>query len=402
MDIFVARQPIYDRRLNVAGYELLYRSGSRVNASGPIEGEQATSQVLVNTFMEFGLDAIVGDKPAFVNFTQGALENGVVAGLPADALVLEVLEDVTVTPGLVQALKELKAKGFRVALDDFVYQPELQPLVDLAEIIKIDVMGLEPHELTERLGHLMDGNFKLLAEKVEDKAMYDLCLDLGFDYFQGYFLSKPDIVEGRRLPANRTAILRLLACLYDPEVEIGQIERLVSQDVSLSYRLLRYINSPYFALAKEVTSIQRAVTLIGLKEVKTWVTLLALSGIDDKPDELVTRAMVRARMCEQLARERGIADPDSCFTLGLFSMLDVLLDIPLAQILDNMPLTAELREALLNHAGPKGGLLNCVLDYEKANWEALPGDIMDCRHAPDAYLGAVKWADETLHGLAET
>lgn len=395
-EVFVARQPVFDRKLDVLGYELLYRSGDTATA-GPINGNQATSQVILNAFMEIGLETLVGDRRAFINITKGFLERGLANGLPTEQVVLEVLEDVRPTRVVIDALRELKAKGYTIALDDFVYREELQPLVDLAEIVKVDVLAIGMDQLEAHVEHLRPNPCKLLAEKVETQAEYERCRDLGFDYFQGYFFSRPAIVKGKRLPANRLAILQLLTRLHDPNVEVNELERMIKQDVALSYKLLRYINSPYFALRKEVSSIQQAIVLIGLKAIKVWATLIALSGINDKPDELIKTAMIRAKTCEKLAEAAELEGPEM-FTVGLFSTLDAMLDLSMEDIVAALPLSVHIRDALLKGEGTMGAILNDVLAYERGEWEKISSPV-NPQVLADGYMQSLTWAAETVQEL---
>ncbi len=398
-DVFLARQPIFTRALTVYGYELLYRPDA-VNGAGEVNGNQATSQVLINAFMEIGFDNLVGDRLAFINFTQSFLESDESSALPRKQVVLEVLEDVRPTPALIQALQALSSQGFSIALDDFVYREELDPLVDIADIIKVDVRALDDGLLEQQVRLLKPRKAELLAEKIETHEEFVRCKDLGFDYFQGYFFARPLVVKGKRLPANRLAVIRLLARLQDPAVEVKELELLIGQDLGLSYKLLRYINSPYFGLRNQVSSIQQAIVLIGLKAVKTWATLIGLSGIDDKPGELMVTAMVRAKLCEALAQAKGLQDTDVYFTVGLFSIIDAILDAPMAEIIAMLPLSDEVQAALLSQEGVMGTILKGVLAYEKGEWDE--SDIGIDRHlVRDRYLQSIRWADDTLGGLLD-
>lgn len=391
-DIWIARQPIFTAVLDVYGYELLYRDNSVAPTAG-FDGNRATSQVLLNAFVEIGLEALVGKRRAFVNLTANFFAGQWPIELPTKQVVLEVLEDVQPTAAVIAALRELVARGYIIALDDFVYRRELQPLIELAHIIKVDVLQTPPDVIGDHVAHLRESSAKLLAEKVETQEVFNACRMLGFDLYQGYFFARPSLQKGRSLPPNRVAILRLLAKLYDPKVEVHHIERLVSQDVALCYKLLKYINSPYFGLRQKISSIQQALVYLGLKALKMWVTLISLSGIDDKPGELIITAMVRAKMCEDLAVQRGL-DKDICFTIGLFSMLDAIFDAPMNQIVTALPLADEVKRALLHYEGAPGAVLKAAVDFERGDWDAN-GQRADTAH----YVRSIKWANDTAQGL---
>ncbi|MBI5041049.1 MAG: HDOD domain-containing protein [Gammaproteobacteria bacterium] len=300
-DIYIGRQPIFDRDLNVFAYELLFRSGTQ-NHAGEFDGDQATSQVIVNAFIEIGLDQIVGTHRAFINLTRSFVTSSTPLPFPKDRVVLEVLEDIRPDAEVIASVRSLAEQGYTVALDDFVFNDDLKPLVELAQIVKIDLMALSREQLDEHVRLLRGYNVKLLAEKIETQEEFEHCKELGFEYFQGYFLSKPNIVQSQQLPPNRLAVLQLLSKLQDPESDAGEVEKLVSQDVALSYKLLRYINSAFFALPKKIDSIRQAVVYLGTSAIKTWITLLVVAGLGNKPTELVIQAMQRAKMCELLAQ----------------------------------------------------------------------------------------------------
>ncbi len=397
-DIFIGRQAIYDRKQGVYAYELLFRP-ARQNTADVIDGDKATSNVIVNTFMEIGLEKIVGDKPAFINLTRTFFVEENTISLPRDRVVLELLEDIKADEEVVEGVKRLRQQGYTIALDDFIYHASLQPLVELADIIKIDVMALSHDEIRDHVALLRKPSLRLLAEKVETREELDFCMELGFDYFQGYFFSQPKIIQGRRLPNNRLAILKLLSRLQDPDITPEALENLIAQDVAFSFKILRYVNSAAIALPRKIDSIRQAVVILGMGLIRSWTTLLAMSQVDDKPTELVVIAMIRAKMAENMARARKEPDPDVYFTVGLFSALDALMDNSMEEILTQLPLAEHISEALLHHSGIHGKTLSCVLAYERGEWENIQCDTMDSTAIRDAYLAAVQWANETCQAL---
>jgi EAL and modified HD-GYP domain-containing signal transduction protein len=396
-DIYLARQPIYDRRLNVHAYELLYRNGEE-NSARIFDGDAATAQVLVNALIEIGLPDIIGASHAFINLTRYHILEGLPAQLAQDRVVLEVLEDILPSAELIQALQALRAAGFRIALDDFVYSADKQQLMEVADIVKLDLPALPGGALTEQVKALRAFPVELLAEKVETPEEYEYCKALGFDYFQGYFFCRPHIITGRASPSNRMAILQLLATLQDPQLDFGELQTLIARDVSLSYRILRYINSAHFNIGRKIESIQQAVTLLGLKTIRTWVAILAMTSVDDKPYELILTALIRAHMCESLAAVAQ-ESTEHAFTVGLFSVLDAFLDKTLDDVLHSLPLSDDLNDALLQHRGCLGELLRLVLDYERGHWDAVTDSPLDATTLRDTYLQSIQWANEISQGL---
>ncbi len=392
-EIFVGRQAIFDLKLDTYAYELLFRDGD-TNAANITDGNHATSQVINNAFLVIGLEQIVQHHFAFINLTREFLLGEIPFPLPPGKVVLEVLEDIAVDTELVASLEEFKNKGYKIALDDFILTDQNSVLVPFADIIKIDLMALSQKELIEQVKALKEYDVKLLAEKVETKQEFELCKQLGFDYFQGYYFCKPDIVAGKQLPPNRLALLEMIATLQDPECSFEELEVIISKDVAISYKLLRIINSSFYSLAQPVASLQKALVVLGLQALRNWVTVIGLSQIDDKPKELINSSLVRAKMCELLAIELT-CEKSSAFTIGLFSMLDVLMDQPLKELLDKLPLADEVSDALIGYNGSLGKLLAIVVAYENNNWEELEKiatiPVHTLRHA---YVDSLEWSNE--------
>lgn len=392
--IFIGRQPIFDRDLQVYGYELLFRDG-KANSAEVLDGDQATAQTLVNGIMDFGLEQVVGNRLAFVNLTRGfLLDQG---RLPAmqTRLVLEVLEDISPDAEI------LAARGYTIALDDFTYREELLPLVRSAQIIKLDLPQIGIEALPTHVERLRPYGLRLLAEKVETHEQFELCKSLGIDYFQGFFLSRPVTLARKRLPANKLAVLQILAKLQEPNTGIGDLERLISTDVSLSYRILRFVNSVQFATGRQIDNIRRAIVMTGLSQIRTWVSLIMLSKLDDKPTELIRIALVRARLCELLSKRLALASPETCATAGLFSTLDALLDQPLAEILSSLPLNSEIASALLEGRGRIGEVLQCALACERGDWEAASRLGLAEQVLSSTCLEAIGWAEANSRALGE-
>ena len=401
MKIYLARQPVFDRNLNAVGYELLFRNGD-VGSAVIDDPTEATMQVMVNAFSEIGLEQITNGKPALVNITHDILVRGDLPKGLQKLLIPEVLEDVVVDGNVIQEVKNLVALGYKVALDDFVYSDSWKPLIGLAHYIKLDVMALGVAGVKEQLARLrMCGNVngKLLAEKVETHEEYELYRALGFDFFQGYFISKPHVMSGQSVPASHHVLQSLLAEVSKEDYDVEQVARIIAQDPRLSYKLMRVVNSASFGLSRTVKSIEDTIVLLGAYELKRWAGMLAFSVVDSKPNELLVTAIVRAKMCELLAKHLKRPQVGSYFTAGLLSLLDALLDRPLEEILRHMPLSAELELALLTGSGDIGELLRCVSAYEVGELDALKSVGVDLGVMWELYLDALKWADVARHSM---
>ena len=398
--VFVGRQPIFDGNLNLYAYELLFRQGNHEQAN-VTNDEQATTRVLVNTFIEIGLDQIVGNHLAFINFTRNLLVSDELFSFPPDRLGIEILENVVVDADLVHAVQELSQRGFTIALDDFVYEPRWEPLMSAVSLVKIDVRILDTSEVKDHVRILRQHGKIILAEKVETREEFEAYKAMGFDYFQGYFLSRPEVIAQESLPTNRLVTLQLLAALQNPTIDVDEIEVLVRQDVSLSFKLLRYINSAFFALTEKVSSVRQAVVYLGIRSVKRWTTLLIMAGMNDQPPELMRVGLVRGFMCEHLCRKAACREPDSYFIVGLFSVLDALLNLPMSRILEKLPLSQEVTAAIANHEGLLGEALRCTLAYEECDWSKVEFAELDEEALAEVYLDSVQWSwamNELLSG----
>jgi len=370
-EIFIGRQAILDRSMRVYAYELLYREGNTRNAP-QLDGDQASSQVILNAFMEIGLERIAGRQRVFINLTRSFLVDLPPILFEKDRVVLEVLEDVEIDERLIEGIAELASRGFTLALDDFEFQPKWDAFLPYIDIIKVEVPALDWDNIETLLQRLRRYDVRLLAEKVETESEYRRLLDLGFDYFQGYFFSRPHVIEGRRLSENQLVTLKLLARLNDPQVSVEELETLIGQDPGLLFKILRYLNSASLALPRKVKSIKQAVVYLGLQRLRAWASLIALSRVEHKPQELFTTALVRAHTCAGLTTQTQPAESETAFTAGLLSILDLLLDQPISEITEQLPLSNPVREALHGHAGVMGQALRCALAFENSD-EKLPG-----------------------------
>ncbi len=396
-EAIVARQPIFDREKQLYAYELLYRSPGHDTACVS-DGEQATAAVLISSFLDIGLDRVVGHSSAFVNATHEFLVSRAAFALPPKQVVLEILEDVIVDDALLEAVEEYVQAGYRIALDDFVFDDALRSLLELVHFVKLDVMALDMCSIREHVELLSGYDVALLAEKVETALQYEALLELGFDYFQGYFFAKPSVLSAARPPTNEQAGLRLLARLTDPDAEIQEIAELVARDPALSYRLMRFVNSAFLSLSQPLSTIQKAVIHLGMTAVRRWVTMMVLAGVGGTPTELIRTVLVRARMAELLCNVIPRAASDIGFTVGLFSALDAFTGRPLEEILSELPLSGAIVAALIDGEGPEGEVLACVLAYEAGDWDRAlgHGSGVGLDQLADWYLEAVAWSDETM------
>jgi EAL and modified HD-GYP domain-containing signal transduction protein len=297
---------------------------------------------------------------------------------------------------MLDALGELKQKGYKLALDDFRYREGSEALLELFDVVKLNINELGREQLSELVQRLRPYEGKLVAEKLSTRADHEFCVDAGCDLLQGYFFCRPAVACTRGIAANRLALLQVAAVLNDPEVQLEQIEQLIVHDVALSFRLLRYVNSAFFGLRGDVRSIGQALALLGLENVKRWATLSVLASIDDKPTELTVTALIRARFCELAGEPLGIASPGELFTLGLFSVLDAMMDAPMVDVIASLPLATEMREALVSRKGKRGLLLECVTGLETGEVNDLPVVV---EGAGELYLEAMMWANSAADSL---
>ena len=389
----IARQPIFDSRLRVFGYELLYRTRLEAEEAEIAVADQATSSLLVDVFSNMDLERLLGPHRAFVNLTRTTLLQLAEHPVARDRLVVEVLETVPVDDEVEAAVERLVRAGVCVALDDFLLDTDHRRLAPLAHFIKVDVRALSPEALAEHARTLREFPARLIAEKVETREEWERCRELGFDLFQGFFFARPQTLHQRRLPTNRAQVLHLVARFQDPEVDLEELVGIIGQDPSLSYRLLRLVNSAYFPQREEVDSLFRAAVLLGVSGLRTWVTWLALSQLGDKPAELKVVTLCRARMCALLADVVEVP-ADQAFLVGLFSTLDAMMDTSMEEVLADVPVSEGVRQALTRREGPLGRLLAAVTAYERGDWAALIEDDWDLELLSDTYLQALAWAED--------
>lgn len=398
-DSFIGRQAIYDTKLGIHGYELLYRDGPLASCAEFVDGDRATATVVTNALLDLGAQRLAGDAFCFINLTEGFITGRLPLPLPVDRVVIEVLEDIVLTPELLRGLKELKARGARIALDDYVERPDENELLAISDYVKVDILGQSPEEIATTVARLKTHGVKLLAEKVETAEEMKLCEELGFEYFQGFFLTEPEVLTSRSVPASRVSLLRTLQRLLDPDVGFDDLVRLIGQDPALSFKLLRYANSTRFAPENEIASLSQVVVMLGIKTVRKIVSLMILVALDNKPGNLLELTIVRARMCELIGQSCSELDPATFYTLGLLSTLDALTGTEMNQALEHMPLSQSLKDALLDGRGELGSVLACVRAFERAEWEHVSYGNLQPSTITEMYVQAVDYSNELWGGV---
>lgn len=369
-EVHVARQAIFDARLNVFAYELLFRN-ELVDHYDGTDGDGATNRVIVNSFLLIGIKALTNGKRAFINFTANSLKSNLPRRLPRELIAVEILEDVIFDEKVIRACKELKRKGYLLVLDDFQMSERFKPILPLVDIIKIDFRATPVGQRKKLVADLKKYPIKLLAEKIESYAEYQEALKWGYSYFQGYFFCKPTLVSHKDIYEQKVNHMQILREFTRPEIEFRQIESIIKRDVALSYKLLKFINSPVFGLKTRINSLHHALVLLGEKELKNWMLLVALKDIvGEKPGEIIIGSLIRARFCEKLALAKTTKKLAAhAFLIGLFSYIDILLERPMNYILDEIHLAEEIKDVLLEKVNnPLLMIYKLVRSYERGEW----------------------------------
>lgn len=402
--IFVARQPIFDAHEKVWAYELLFRKSGHASTADVAEDDLATASVIADGF-SLAFSGMSKNRKAFINFPQRLLLDDTVFALPREICVVEVLETITPSPEMVAALLNIKSHGYILALDDYVGQPGYEDILRLADIVKVDVLGMEPLRLREVCADLRKYGCRLLAEKIEDRATYELTKRLGFSLFQGFFFSRPETMTGSKVPTPVIAKMRLLRALSGDDFDVRELTRIISSDPSVSYRLLNFINSAAFSLRSKIQSIGQALTLLGRQQIKQWFLAVIISDFDSsaKVQEAAYTSLQRARYLESMGKlhHSPTFRAETLFLLGLFSKLDVLLAQPMDKLLQSIPLDKDVEGALLSKPSPYWAWLSLVEDIEIGNWEDvfqfLDARDLDQQISASNYAEAIVWTQTLLH-----
>jgi EAL and modified HD-GYP domain-containing signal transduction protein len=403
LDLFVARQPIFDTAGGLDGYELLYRGGAGSVRADGTSTEQMSLDVIIQSFLEIGLDRITRGRTAYLNFSRHMLLSGSFELLDPESVIVELLEDVQGDEPVVAACARLRKMGYRLALDDFVPGGPHEALLPYANILKVDVLNRPVEELREVAGALKPTKARLLAERVETAEVRDACRSLGFELFQGYFFSRPEVISEKGMSADQIGILQLMNLLRDEEAPDSEIEEAFRRDPSLSYKLLRMVNAAAGG-GRGVESILHAIRMLGRGQLHRWLALLLASSLSSGGGtdvELVHAAVLRGRLLELLGEAAGReASSGPLFMVGLFSLMDALLRVPMEQLLERVNLAEEVKTALLKREGPYAVWLQMAEAYEAGRWEemsALAASVaISPFDLPEIYLESLSWARERV------
>ena len=373
MEVFLARQPIFDVHKKVVAYEILYRSGMKNTYDISINGDLATASVVVDALINFGMGQLTSGKKAFINFTRKLLLEDLPSLFDVDTLMIEILETLEVDDILVAKCKELKEKGYSIALDDFVGDERFDALIPYVDIIKVDFLVLKTMGRKYVAEKYLPLGVELLAEKVETKADLDEAIALGYHYFQGYFFEKPIMCKTKSLNVTTYRYMEILNETMNEVPDFNKMSDIIKNDFSLTYKLLRLINSPAFYTISQITSVNHAVSLLGINEIRKWTTLIMLRDIGtDKPDELIKVSLIRAIFAEQLAEVFGIEfRKTEAFLLGLFSLIDTVMEKPLYDIIEPLPLKEDIKGAIMGQKNTFHEILRLLKYYESGNWDMV-------------------------------
>lgn len=403
LPIFVGRQTIFDVDLNIWGHELLFRAGGTDNTARFNDPEQATAAVITEGFA-IGTASLPKGRKILINFPQGLLLKDAPLALPPEDCIIEVLENVVPTPEVVASLHRLKDSGYTIALDDYVGQPDFAPLLELADIVKVDVLARSPTETIKISQNLRKHNCLLLAEKIENRCTLDLTKSLGFTFFQGFFFARPEIITGRSIPTAAVNRLRLIHEMSGDRFEVAEVARIISQDPGMSFKLLKQINSAHYSFTQKIRSIAQAVTLMGARQLKQWLMLTMLADLSSggRAQELLFTCVHRARFLEMLALDLKSRrfEPDVMFLLGLFSNLDAMLNLPMENIISHLPLDKEINAALSGKHNDLRQWIDLSMAVERGDWTSLDSMLrsfrLDEKETAIKHIHAADWAFKML------
>lgn len=398
MDIYIARQPIFDRHMNLYGYELLHRQSNK-NCFVEMDDDKATMELLYNSFLVFGLDDLTDGKKAFINFSKDLISSDVPFLLPKNRVVFEILERKETTQATIEACEKMRKQGYTLALDDFVIDDNSLPLVDKVDIIKVEYPSVSYSDQCELIKkNRLRSKVKFLAEKIETREDYQLASDMGYDYFQGYFFSKPVIINSNDIASLNLTLFSVLEELYKPEPCYSAISDIIQKDLGLTYKLLKLANSVYIGSRYKINSIPQAISYIGINEMYKWISLLMLKDLQNVENaEVIKLSLIRGKFMELIATELNDGtNVSEYFFTGMFSFIDVLMNQPMDQVLDGLPFSTDVKQALLGEKNKLGQLLISVINCEFAD---LNKPINDCplntissTRFMELYMEALKWA----------
>lgn len=400
MDVFLARQPIFDKKMDVYGYELLYRNNNVKNLCNFFDAKEASLEVIAASFVVIGLTKLTGGKKAFINFTEDLLQEEFATILPKEDLIIEVLENIEPTKEIVAACHNLVNMGYKIALDDFEYRKEFDELIRISSIIKVDFLNSSREACKKIVDKYRGRGIVFLAEKIETQKDFDEALKMGYSLFQGYHFCKPVILSAKKIDPLKLNALQLIKMANKEDPNFKEIAKIIESDVALSFNLLKLVNSVAFSRGTIIKSILQAISLLGEREIRKWITLVAVNKIsNNKPKELLNLSLVRAKFCELLSEKLLLNTyKTELFLLGLFSLMDAMVDLTKSDIFSDMHISEYLKLALIDQKGPFADCYNIMVYYEKTDWEKVieiadKYNILEADIAT-AYYEAVKWANE--------
>ena len=406
MDIFIARQPIFDRYHKVYAYELLYRT-SEINVfDGSISSDVATSILLMNSYLSFGIQHLIGDQKAFINFDKQLILNGIPLLLNSEHVVIELLENIIPDLNFLEKIQNLKKNNYTIALDDYVKDYPYPEVTELSDIIKVEFMGASRDDIQSICAQLKSKGKRLLAEKVETRDEFEWAKSIGFDYFQGYFFSKPAMIKSKGIQDSSSQYIRLMSEMHATEPDYKKIALIIEMDIALTYKLLKLVNSK-FVQNQKINTIQHALSILGIKTSREWLSLAMIQGLASlETNQLVITSMVRAHLLELIAKNSTLKKQAQELSLiGLLSVLNVLLEKRMEDLLLDLPVSDDIKNTLLGYDTPYSCAYNLCLTYERGQFDKLENcsSIMgyDITQLTNHYVEAVKWADE-MHTILQS
>ncbi|MCF2948782.1 HDOD domain-containing protein [Paraglaciecola aquimarina] len=397
-EVLLARQPILNEKHNIYGYEALYR-GCLFDINNTDDGMGATGELL-NNICACVLDVEVNDNlPVFINVDEKFINSPGFFPVQSDKIILEILESVPATTSVLNNIVALKKQGFGFALDDYIFEPEREPFLNLVSIVKVDVLACTPEELKKGVQNLAKYSVTLLAEKVESNEMFDLCRALGFTLFQGYYLERPRLIHGTKISASQQITLQLLSELTKPNISNQQIAEAILRDPRLAMKMILLVNSSLFSFIRKVSDVREAVIMLGVEAVKRWAIILLLVSESESPVEIFRTLLSRAKTLELCVMDTNLKNDGEYFSLGLFSGIDAVLGLNMQQVTEILPLSNELKDALCERRGPMGELLSNLIRFEKNQRPKSENESFKLLNS--AYWQGLKWADELMGGIIQ-
>ena len=396
IDVYLGRRNVFSPELNTIAYEVLYYSNSH---GENFVGRNTISAALsiIQSVLDIGIDSITERKFAYFNLgAQFIVKQKILPFAENVAGIFLSVDESEIDDALIKAIQRLKKLKYKIILDHIQINHVTIALLHEVYGVRIDVADYSRNELRDLLKSLDQFEVKKFATNIDDRNLFEFCKTIGFDSFQGDFFVKPEIVRGKRIPSRRLFVLKMLASLHNPDIDIRDLETIIKQDVSLGYKLMRMVNSAYYGLNNQIESIQHALVMLGINPLRAWLSVILLSELDDQPGPLMSTAIIRGKMCELIAEHLPNEDSNSYFVTGLFSILDTLMGIPMEQILESLPMSDGINNALLRKEGSIGAVLEAVIAYEESNWQEINLPKISIQQIREAYLKSIAWATEIM------